>query len=313
MNISFLKSEKGDFLMKKFILKSSMLILVLSLFIHATIPATLADAITGEVIVTLGEDLSADQRDAILKEMGIDNEDEITIIYVTNEEEHNYLGDHIPASQIGSNALSSARVDLRDDNTGIAVTTNKITYITGAMYSNALATAGITGAEIYVTAPFDVSGTGALTGIMKAYEAVTGEQIDEEVKQAANEEMVVTAELAEDEDIDDEQATDLMNRIKEEIEKQRPETTEELRDLIKRLAEELGIDLSDAQLDRLVELFDKLRNLNIDWSKVTDTIDATRNWISDFAESEEGQGLIKAIGDFFKSIWDWFLSVFTND
>ncbi|GAA4079589.1 DUF1002 domain-containing protein [Amphibacillus indicireducens] len=299
--------------MKKFILKCSMMILILSFFIHATIPTALADAITGEVIVTLGEDLSADQRDAILKEMGIDNEDEITIIYVTNEEEHNYLGDHIPASQIGSNALSSARVDLRDDNTGIAVTTNKITYITGAMYSNALATAGITGAEIYVTAPFDVSGTGALTGIMKAYEAVTGEEIDEEVKQAANEEMVVTAELAEDENIDDEQATDLMNRIKEEIEKQRPETTEELRDLIKRLAEELGINLSDTQLDRLVELFDKLRNLNIDWSKVTDTIDATRNWISDFAESEEGQGLIQAIGDFFKSIWDWFLSVFTND
>ena len=181
------------------------------------------------------------------------------------------------------------------------------------MYSNALATAGITGAEIYVTAPFEVSGTGALTGIMKAYEAVTGEEIDEEVKQAANEEMVVTAELAEDEDIDDEQATDFMNRIKEEIDKQRPETTEELRDLIKRLADELGINLSDAQLDRLVELFDKLRNLNIDWSKVTDTIDATRNWISDFADSEEGQGLIQAIGDFFKSIWDWFLSVFSKD
>ena len=202
---------------------------------------------------------------------------------------------------------------MRDENTGITVTTNKITYITGSMYSNALATAGISGAEIYVTAPFDVSGTGALTGIMKAYEAVTGEEIDEEVKQAANEEMVVTAELADDEDIDEEQATDLMNRIKEEIEKQRPETTEDLRELIKRVAKELGIDLSDLQLNRLVELFDKLRNLNIDWGKVTDTIKATRNWISDFAESEEGKGLVKAIGDFFKAIWDWFLSVFSND
>lgn len=299
--------------MKKIIFKSSIILLALTFFIHATVPATLADAIAGELIVTLGEDLSDAQREAILKEMDVENEDDVTIIYVTNEEEHIYLGDYIPASQIGSNALSSARVDLRDDNTGIAVTTNKINYITGSMYSNALATAGITGAEIYVTAPFEVSGTGALTGIMKAYEAVTGEEIDEEVKQAANEEMVVTAELAEDEDIDDEQATDFMNRIKEEIDKQRPETTEELRDLIKRLADELGINLSESQLNRLVELFDKLRNLDIDWGKVTDTIDATRNWISDFADSEEGQGLIQAIGDFFKSIWDWFLSVFSND
>lgn len=299
--------------MKKGLLKCSMILLAIIFFINATIPTTFADAIAGEIIVTLGEDLSQDQKDAILKEMGIDDKEKVTIIYVTNEEEHNYLGDYIPASQIGSNALSSARIDMRDENTGITVTTNKITYITGSMYSNALATAGISGAEIYVTAPFDVSGTGALTGIMKAYEAVTGEEIDEEVKQAANEEMVVTAELADDEDIDEEQATDLMNRIKEEIEKQRPETTEDLRELIKRVAKELGIDLSDLQLNRLVELFDKLRNLNIDWGKVTDTIKATRNWISDFAESEEGKGLVKAIGDFFKAIWDWFLSVFSND
>ncbi|NMA90960.1 MAG: DUF1002 domain-containing protein, partial [Amphibacillus sp.] len=297
--------------MKKGLLKCSMILLAIIFFINATIPTTFADAIAGEIIVTLGEDLSQDQKDAILKEMGIDDKEKVTIIYVTNEEEHNYLGDYIPASQIGSNALSSARIDMRDENTGITVTTNKITYITGSMYSNALATAGISGAEIYVTAPFDVSGTGALTGIMKAYEAVTGEEIDEEVKQAANEEMVVTAELADDEDIDEEQATDLMNRIKEEIEKQRPETTEDLRELIKRVAKELGIDLSDLQLNRLVELFDKLRNLNIDWGKVTDTIKATRNWISDFAESEEGKGLVKAIGDFFKAIWDWFLSVFS--
>ncbi|BAM48330.1 DUF1002 domain-containing protein [Amphibacillus xylanus] len=299
--------------MKKGLLKCSMILLAIIFFINATIPTAFADAIAGEIIVTLGEDLSQDQKDAILKEMGIDDKEKVTIIYVTNEEEHNYLGDYIPASQIGSNALSSARIDMRDENTGITVTTNKITYITGSMYSNALATAGISGAEIYVTAPFDVSGTGALTGIMKAYEAVTGEEIDEEVKQAANEEMVVTAELADDEDIDEEQATDLMNRIKEEIEKQRPETTEDLRELIKRVAKELGIDLSDLQLNRLVELFDKLRNLNIDWGKVTDTIKATRNWISDFAESEEGKGLVKAIGDFFKAIWDWFLSVFSND
>ena len=299
--------------MKKIIFKSFMIFVTLTFFIHATIPAALADAVTDETIVTLGESLSAEQKESILKEMDVDDEEQVTIIYVTNEEEHNYLGEYISADKIGNKTFSNARIDLRDDNTGISVTTNKINYITGSMYSNALATAGITGAEIYVTAPFEVSGTGALTGIMKAYEAVTGEEIDEEVKQAANEEMVVTAELAEDEDIDDEQATDLMNRIKEEIDKQRPETTEELRDLIKRLADELGISLSDIQLNRLVELFDKLRNLDINWSKVSDTINATRNWISDFADSEEGQGLIQAIGDFFKSIWDWFLSVFSND
>lgn len=299
--------------MKRFFLKSSIIFLAFTFFIYTTVPTVLADAISGEQIVTLGEDLSQSQRETVLNEMGIENEEDVEIIYVTNEEEHNYLGDFIPAAQIGSNAISSARIELRDDNTGIAVTTNKITYITGSMYSNALATAGVSGAEIYVTAPFDVSGTGALTGIMKAYEATTGEKIDEEVKQAANEEMVVTAELAEDDDIDEDEAVDFMNKIKEKIEEESPESAEELRDLIARLANELGIDLTDAQLDRLVELFDNLRNLNIDWGKVTDTIDATKNWISDFAESEEGQGVIRSVVNFFQSIWDWFLSVFSNN
>jgi len=299
--------------MKKFMIKTSIILLAFTFFINMAIPTALADAITENTIVTLGERLTEDQRNTILNDMGIDDLDDVTVIYVSIEEEYNYLSDYFTAEQIGDKTHSAAMIDLRDDNSGIQVTTNNITYITGSMYANALATAGISGAEIYVTAPFNVSGTGALTGILKAYEEITGEDIDEEIKQAANEEMVVTAELAEDEDIDEEEATDLMNRIKEEIDKQRPETTEELRDLIARLADELGIELSDTQLDRLVELFENLRNLNIDWSKVSDTIDATRDWISDFAASEEGQGVIQSIVDFFQSIWDWFLSVFSSD
>lgn len=299
--------------MRNFISKSIIVLLAFNIFVYTAIPAVLADAISSDVIVTLGEDLSASQRAAILTEMGIEDEEDVAIIYVTNEEEHNYLGEHIPASQIGSNALSSARIKLRDDNTGIVVTTNKIDYITGAMYSNALATAGISGAEIYVTAPFIVSGTGALTGILKAYEETTGQMIDEDLKKAANEEMVVTAELSEDDDIGEDEAVDFMNRIKEKIDQERPETKEELRDLIARLASELGINLSDTQIDRLVDFFNSLRNLNIDWGKVTDTIDATKNWIRDFAESEEGQGVVQSVIGFFKSIWNWFLSIFSLD
>ena len=181
------------------------------------------------------------------------------------------------------------------------------------MYANALATAGITGAEIYVTAPFNVSGTGALTGILKAYEQSTGEALDEDLKKAANEEMVITADLAEGEDVSEDEAIDFINKIKEEVDKQKPETTEELRALIQRLAEEMGLTLTDEQLDQLVNLFNKLKDLNIDWDKVNNTIDKTKDWINDFAESEEGQGIITAVKDFFSALWDWFKSVFTND
>ncbi|WP_174520232.1 DUF1002 domain-containing protein [Amphibacillus sediminis] len=296
--------------MKEFLNKASIILLTMIIFIYTSVPAVLADAIVGDVIVTLGEDLSQDQKQQVLKDMGVD-ENEVEIIYVSNEEEHNYLGDYIPASQIGSNAISSAKITLRDDDTGVVVTTNNINYITGSMYSNALATAGVSGAEVYVTAPFTVSGTGALTGIIKAYEETTGEAIDEGVKQAANEEMVVTAELAEE--IDEEQAVDFINEIKERMAEENPQSESEVRDLIQRLADELGINLSSDLLDQLVSLFNNLRNLNIDWDKVSRTIDAARDKIADFAESEEGKNIIQSVVNFFKSVWDWFLSVFSKD
>lgn len=58
----------------------------------------------------------------------------------------------------------------------MTVNTSHITYCTSQMYISALATAGITDAKITVTAPFDVSGTAALTGVYKAYEDITGHE-----------------------------------------------------------------------------------------------------------------------------------------
>ena len=52
------------------------------------------------------------------------------------------------------------------------------------MYKNALATAGVTDANIIVAGPFQLSGTAALVGIFKAYEEMTGDNLDEEVVDA---------------------------------------------------------------------------------------------------------------------------------
>ena len=51
---------------------------------------------------------------------------------------------------------------------GHIVRSKNINSITDAMYTNALITAGVKDAEIQITAPFKVSGTAALTGLMKA-------------------------------------------------------------------------------------------------------------------------------------------------
>ena len=61
------------------------------------------------------------------------------------------------------------------------VTTSNITWCTPEMYISALATAGITDAKVVVAAPFEVSGTAALTGVYKAYEDMTGKKLDQKI------------------------------------------------------------------------------------------------------------------------------------
>lgn len=270
---------------------------------------TLADAAPGDEIVTLGEDLSPQQREQLLDEMNV-VEDEVMMVTVSNAEEHEYLGDYISASVIGSNALSSTKITLLESGAGMDVTTNNINWVSEGMYANALITAGVKDAEIYVTAPFEVSGTGALTGLIKAYEASMDEVIPEDQKQIANEELVKTAELGEEHGT--EEATELMARIKEALAEEDIETTEDLRELIRRLADELGISLSDEDLEGLVSLFDRMREMNIDWDQVRNQIDSVRENISDFISSDQGQGIIRSIINFFNDLLDtisgWFSS-----
>ncbi|WP_444685121.1 DUF1002 domain-containing protein [Alkalicoccus luteus] len=268
-----------------------------------------ADAVTGAEIVTLGEDLNPQQREELLQEMNVE-EGNVDIVTVSNDEEHQYLGDYIDASVIGTRALSSSKITMGEPGSGIDVETNRITWVSEGMYANALITAGVEDADIYVTAPFDVSGTGALTGLIKAYEESTDEDIPEEQKQAANEELVKTAELGEEYGVED--ATELMARIKEALAEEDVESEEDLRALIQRIAEELGMNLTDDELDGLVSLFDRIRGLNIDWNQVRTQIDSIRTNIGDFVDSDEGQSIIQSILDFFNRLLDtvtsWFQS-----
>lgn len=268
--------------------------------------SALADAAPGDVIVTLGEDLTTAQKEQLLKEMDVS--EDIEPVYVTNKEEHDYLGDLISKAQIGTRAISSSKITIGKKGSGLNVQTNNITWVSEEMYANALITAGVKDAEIYVTAPFDVSGTAALTGIIKAYEISADIEIPEEQKRVANEEMVKTAELGDK--LGMEKATELMTKIKEEIAKNPPETEEDLRALIQRIAEQLGIQLTDEELNGLVSLFNRMKNLNIDWDQVTSQLEKVRDNLGDFLNREETQSFIQRVIDFFISIIDsmksWF-------
>ncbi|AGE79939.1 TPA: DUF1002 domain-containing protein [Bacillus thuringiensis] len=287
-------------------MKTKLLALLLAVTVFMMPTASFADIIEGESIVTLGENLSEQQKQDLLKEMKTPKD--ATIITVSNAEEHKFLEGIVPKAQIGTRAISSSMITYTKPGSGLIVRSKNINWVTDAMYTNALITAGVKDAEIQITAPFKVSGTAALTGLMKAYETASNKQIPEEVKKVANEEMVQTAQLGDK--IGEEKAVQLVAKIKEEIAKEQPKTTEDLRSLIKKIADQLGITLTDEQLDNLVSLFDKMKNLNIDWNQVGSQLNKAKEHVSAFLGSEEGQSFLDKVKDFFSSIIDFVKSLF---
>ncbi|WP_188802621.1 DUF1002 domain-containing protein [Sporolactobacillus putidus] len=273
----------------------------------------LADAVPGDVVVTLGADLTPAQRTSILNEMSVDPQT-TKIIDVTNNEEHQYLDKYLSPSQIGTRAISSSKITLGQPGSGLTASTNNITYVTKDMYINALATAGVKDANVYVTAPFPVSGTAALTGLIKAYETSTGKVIPEANKQVANEEVVTTAQLGSQPGIGKDKATQLVTAIKDNIAKNAPKSRADIEKIVRDSAQQVNVNLSDADVQKLVDLFDKMRSLNINWNQVGSQMQQLKDQIGRMANSSQAKGfmaqVLSAIGNFFNAIFNALTSLF---
>ncbi len=279
------------------------LFLAIVLLLPATVSADQADT-----VVTLGKDLTQEQRNAILSEMGV-TENQVQVIEVTNDEEHQYLGKYLDKQTIGTRAISSAKISINKEEKGIAVETKNITVVTESMYANAAITAGIEDADIYITAPFPVSGTAGLTGIIKAFEQATGQKIDENKKNVASEEIVRTTELAEELG-DGNKAAQFINRLKEEIAKEKPETIEEYKAIIVNISNEFNINLNNETINNLVTYAQNFASLDIDFDQLSEQLNQLRGKISDILSSSEAQGFFETIfkwfEDLFKAIGDFF-------
>ncbi|PTX59337.1 uncharacterized protein YpuA (DUF1002 family) [Melghirimyces profundicolus] len=291
--------------------KNKSLWALIGLFLFAVaVPSTaFADAVTGETVVTLGQDLTPQQKEQILQEMNVDNN--VKQITVTNEEEHRYLGQYLDEATIGSRALSSAKITLTEKGSGIQVETNNISTITDQMYANALVTAGVKDAEVYVTAPMEVSGTAGLTGILKAFEAAAGKNITEEQKQVANEEMVRTSELGQSIG-DKEKAVEFMNRVKDEIAQEQPQSAKEVRDIIVNVAGDMNINLNDQDIERITNLMVKFSELNIDWDSLSSQLDQLKRNLDQVVNSEEAKSFLDKLFTWLAELIDSLKKAFSS-
>ncbi len=259
--------------------------------------------------LSLGGNLTEEQRNTVLQLMGIDPSElsEYDVIYTTIDEEYQYLGNYLSSDTIGKRSLSSVVVVKREQGHGINITTKNISYCTVGMYKNALITAGITDADIIVAAPFPISGTGALVGTMKAYAVMTGEEVSEENMDAALNELVVTGDLA-DTIGDSEQVEEFIAYLKQQIVGRGLKTEEDIRALIKEAGKKFNISLNEEQIRDIVALLQKIGNLDLD---IDTLVSQARDLYDRIADIGRSSGFFDKIAEFFRAILDFFKNLFS--
>lgn len=258
--------------------------------------------------LSLGADLTEDQKATVLSLMGVDASqlDQYDVVYVTNSEEHSYLDSYIASSEIGSRSLSSVVIVKKDSGSGLDIQTKNISFCTEGMYQNACATAGITDADIVVAGPTSISGTAALVGIFKAYSEMTGQEIPEDIIDGALNELVVTGRLEDSiSNVDGEDLESLIAYLKQQMVENGLDDEEGIQDAVDAACEEYDISLTDEEKAQIVDLLLKLSKLNLD----ADTINKAQKLLDSLTSVTDSGS---QIGTFFANLWKAISDFFQN-
>lgn len=220
-------------------------------------------------VVTLGADLTEDQRNSMYEYFGTSS-DKVDTIEVNNTQERQYLEGIAPEEQIGSRTYSCAYVEPTTSG-GIQVKTANLTYVTSSMIASTLTTSGVENCNVVAAAPFAVSGTGALTGIMLAYEKASGKTLDEGQKEAATQELVTTTDLSDS--VGNDAATDIMNQVKEDVIENDITDPSDIQDSINDAADKAGVTLTEDQIAQITDLMEKISQYDYDVKSLQTTLD----------------------------------------
>lgn len=275
------------------ILKTIILLLIVASMV--LVPVLSAFAAENKRILTLGANMTLEQKQLIINYLNVD-ENEVEIITVTNEDEHKYLEGIASPQQIGSRTFSCAYIEPTTSG-GIHIKTVNINWADSEMIRNALITSGIENCNIICVSPIEVSGTGSLTGIFKAYEYIGNMELDDEKIELASEELITTMDLAKD--IGKETATSLISKLKELVIVNELETEAEISGTIDEYLKEHNLELTEDQKWAIIGLLIKISGKDYDVNKI-------RAAYTDIKQAIEiGREVYVEAKPFLDKAWDW--------
>lgn len=262
-------------------------------------------------IIALGADLSAEQRATVLSLMDVTEADlaNYQVVTITNDMEHQYLDAYMDASVIGSKSLSSVKITPAESGHGVLVTTKNINYCTTGMYRNALLTAGVSDADILVVGPTEISGTAALIGAIKGYEAMSGESVSDTTLDTAMNELITTGEIAM-QDADSQDIEELIAFVKAKVAAGGLDSDDQIRSAIEEGEDKFGVTLTEDEINQIIAIMQKINQLGLDPNVlVSQAEDLYSKFGKDFLKNLDTDAIAKevaksAASGFFAKIGD---------
>ena len=237
-------------------------------------------------VVTLGADLTEEQKNTMMRYFGV-SYDGVDLIYINNTDEREHLGSYVPLEQIGNYTYSCALVSPTSSG-GIQVKTANLDWVTCNMIASTLSTSGVTNCQVVAASPFKVSGTGALTGVIMAYETASQETLDPVKKDLANQELVATGNLANE--VGQSKATAIINETKIEVVENNITNVQEINNIVNNVSNQYGVAVTPDQSMVIAELMQKIAEQEYDITQLKATLDMVQaNVAGDAGASEEEQ------------------------
>ncbi|PIC84284.1 DUF1002 domain-containing protein [Sporosarcina sp. P1] len=252
----------------------------------------------GVPIVVYGSNLSDSEKASVKESLKVAEEAEVEELSVDG----NDLIKYIPGGDRNARMYSSAKITRQEAGEGLViniVTPDNITQVTEDMYATAMLTAGIEDALVEVAAPKKVTGHSALVGIYKAYE-VSGEVLDTERTDVANDELSLATKLSEKAGVDQDEVANLLTEIKKQISEQKPATKEDVEQIVHDQLQKFNIQLNEADRQLLIDLMDRISKLDIDFTKLNEQLSDMASKIKD------------KLGDIDPSFWEKVKEFFRN-
>lgn len=242
-------------------------VLCSALMATASLPAVALQPVMADAskVVSIGNDLTDAQKKTMMKYFGISGDKSVQQITVTNKDEVSHLSGYIPLEQIGTRTVSCAYIKPTESG-GIKVRTANLQYVTANMIASTLADLGIKNCEVVSACPFQVSGTGALTGVMMAYEKATGTVINKDKKDIATQEVVITKDIAKD--IGTAQAENIVNQAKTEVVQNNVTNKTDIQNTVTNIINNNNVNITEQQIDNIVDLVEDVANQDYDDSYV---------------------------------------------